>query len=281
LMTSCGKEAKEEHDAFAEALRDKGVEVYLYGRLLAETLDLPNGRQFVLDRLCTSQPWTNARRAGPAPLRRCRRNHAGEYLVGAFSRRISNPSECTVSGGDAEGRRLHPPPPSNHLFQRTTRVGSMGSHGQPDGHARPQTRVTTHSRHLPISPLFVAEDFVNLYGMRTVTISLRPWREATSRNRQRCVLIGMASAQLPWPSRPWPHLFASGQANTVVAIELTQATLHAPGHGDVDGDKATFVLYRISTADFGAGPSPKTPRPMVSRSPAITTFGKRWPRSSR
>ena len=47
--------AKEEHDAFAEALRDKGVLVHYYGRLLAETLQLSAGRAFVLDRLCTPE----------------------------------------------------------------------------------------------------------------------------------------------------------------------------------------------------------------------------------
>ena len=49
------KKAKEEHDAFAEALRDKGVRVHYYGQLLAETLELPEGRAFVLDRLCTPE----------------------------------------------------------------------------------------------------------------------------------------------------------------------------------------------------------------------------------
>src|SRR5271166_132750 len=47
------KKAKEEHDAFAEALREQGVKVLYYGALLAETLDLPAGRAFVLDRVCT------------------------------------------------------------------------------------------------------------------------------------------------------------------------------------------------------------------------------------
>ena len=49
------KKAKEEHDAFAEALRDKGVQVHYYGQLLAETLEIPDGRAFVLDRLCTPE----------------------------------------------------------------------------------------------------------------------------------------------------------------------------------------------------------------------------------
>jgi len=49
------KKAREEHDAFAQALRDKGVEVLYYGQLLAETLEVPDGRAFVLDRLCTPE----------------------------------------------------------------------------------------------------------------------------------------------------------------------------------------------------------------------------------
>src|ERR1041384_7210968 len=49
------KKAKEEHDAFAEALRDRGVRVHYFGQLLGETLELPEGRAFVLDRLCTPE----------------------------------------------------------------------------------------------------------------------------------------------------------------------------------------------------------------------------------
>ena len=49
------KKAKEEHDAFAEVLREKGVRVHYFGQLLGETLELPEGRAFVLDRLCTPE----------------------------------------------------------------------------------------------------------------------------------------------------------------------------------------------------------------------------------
>jgi arginine deiminase len=41
--------AQEEHDAFAQALRDRGVEVLHLQPLLAETLDLPEARAEVLD----------------------------------------------------------------------------------------------------------------------------------------------------------------------------------------------------------------------------------------
>lgn len=47
--------AKEEHDAFAQALRDNGVEVHYFGELLAQTMELDAGRDFVLDRVCTPE----------------------------------------------------------------------------------------------------------------------------------------------------------------------------------------------------------------------------------
>lgn len=49
------RRAKEEHDVFAETLRDRGTTVHYFSQLLAETLDLPAGRQFVLGRVCTPE----------------------------------------------------------------------------------------------------------------------------------------------------------------------------------------------------------------------------------
>src|SRR5258708_26061174 len=77
------RRAKEEHDVFAEVLRDKGVTVHYFGQLLAETLQLPEGRAFVLDRVCTPEV------VGPAlagSLRQLAEDLDGprlaEYLVG-------------------------------------------------------------------------------------------------------------------------------------------------------------------------------------------------------
>src|SRR5262249_33953108 len=49
------KVAMAEHDVFAQALRDRGVRVHYFGELLAQTLDLPEAREFVLDRVCTPE----------------------------------------------------------------------------------------------------------------------------------------------------------------------------------------------------------------------------------
>src|ERR1700751_3637077 len=43
--------AQAEHDAFAGALRSRGVVVHYYGDLLAQTMDIAEARTYVLDRV--------------------------------------------------------------------------------------------------------------------------------------------------------------------------------------------------------------------------------------
>lgn len=45
------RRAQEEHDGFAAVLRERGVEVHLFGDLLRESLELPPARRLVLDRV--------------------------------------------------------------------------------------------------------------------------------------------------------------------------------------------------------------------------------------
>ncbi len=87
------KKASEEHDAFAQALRDKGVHVHYYGQLLAETLEIAEGRAFVLDRVCTPE------NLGPSlvgPVRELFEDLHGkqlaEYLVGGVLKADLHPS---------------------------------------------------------------------------------------------------------------------------------------------------------------------------------------------
>ena len=87
--------AKEEHDAFAQALSDHGVQVHYFGQLLTETLELPEGRAFVLDRVCTPQI------LGPNlvdPLRRLFDDldapELAEYLVGGVLKGDLHPARA-------------------------------------------------------------------------------------------------------------------------------------------------------------------------------------------
>ena len=112
--------AKEEHDAFAEVLRDQGVQVHYFGQLLAETLELPEGRAFVLDRVCTPEI------LGPAlvgPLRELlagpRRAALAEYLIGGVLKADLRPLRARSLKWDmlrADDFVL--PPLPNHLFPR-------------------------------------------------------------------------------------------------------------------------------------------------------------------
>jgi arginine deiminase len=47
--------AQEEHDAFADVLRQRGVVVHYYGELLAQTLEIPEARDYILDRVFDSR----------------------------------------------------------------------------------------------------------------------------------------------------------------------------------------------------------------------------------
>ncbi|TIM79640.1 MAG: arginine deiminase, partial [Mesorhizobium sp.] len=44
------KRARQEHDMFVEALRERGVVVHLLNELLSETVALPEARRWLLDR---------------------------------------------------------------------------------------------------------------------------------------------------------------------------------------------------------------------------------------
>jgi arginine deiminase len=112
--------AREEHDAFAQKLRDKGVTVHYFAELLGEALDVPEGRDFVLDRI------TNENNVGPqlvAPVRELAESLDGptlaEYLIGGVLKKdlqIPKTASLLYEYLDDEDFILTPLP--NHLFQR-------------------------------------------------------------------------------------------------------------------------------------------------------------------
>src|SRR5436309_1589833 len=61
------KRAREEHDAFAQALRDRGVQVHYFADLLTTVLEDPQARSWVLDRIMTDDT------VGPTLVRPLRR----------------------------------------------------------------------------------------------------------------------------------------------------------------------------------------------------------------
>ena len=243
------KKAKEEHDAFAEALRDKGVRVHYYAQLLAETLELPAGRDFVLDRVCTPAI------LGPSlvePVRRLFEDLDGptlaEHLIGGVLKADLQPLRAHSLKWEmlrADDFVLAPLP--NHLFQRDNSCWIYGGVTINPMAMPARQRETLHTRAIyEFHPLFAAADFVTYYGDED-----RSYQPATIEGGDvhvighGAVLIGMGERSTPMAIETVAHaLFDAGQASTVIAIELPHS--HAFMHLDtvmsmVDLD--TFVLY--------------------------------------
>ncbi|MGZ8475124.1 MAG: arginine deiminase [Candidatus Limnocylindria bacterium] len=112
------KRAKEEHDAFCSAMHDRGVEVYEAEALLSEVLAIPEGRDWVLDRVL------DERHVG-VYLARARREWAetvpateiADYLIGGVTKADLADGEGLTYDSSEPGDMLLPPLP-NFLFQR-------------------------------------------------------------------------------------------------------------------------------------------------------------------
>ena len=249
------KRAREEHDAFAQALRDKGVEVFYYEDLLAETLDLPDGRGFVLDRLCTPEI------LGPAlvdPLRTLFEQLDGRTLAQQFIGGVLKGEVSLANPGSLRWDALSPddfvlPPLPNHLFQRDNSCWIyQGVTVNPM--AKPaRQRESLHSRAIyRYHPLFDAK-FTAYYGDDD-----EPHQPATIEGGDvhvignRSVLIGMGERTTAMAVELVAKaLFAHDQADRVIAVELPHS--HAFMHLDTVMsmvDSFAFVVYPYFDEDL-------------------------------
>jgi len=243
------KKAKEEHDAFAEALREKGVRVHYYGQLLGETLELPGGRAFVLDRLCTPEM------LGPnliTPLRKLFDDLDGPALAGFL---IGGVLKADLHPADAHSLKwdmLHAddfvlPPLPNHLFPRDNSCWIyQGVSVNPM--AKPaRQRESLHSRAIyRFHPMFATADFARYYGDDDAN-----HQPATVEGGDvhvlghGAVMIGMGERSTPMAVEMLAGaLFRAGQASRVIAVELpaSRAMMHLDTVLTML-DRDTFVQY--------------------------------------
>ena len=243
------KKAKEEHDAFAETLRERGVRVHYFGQLLAQVLERPDGRAFVLDRVCTPEI------LGPtlvSPLRELFEDLDGaqlaEYLVGGVLKADLRPLRAKSLKWDmlrADDFLL--PPLPNHLFARDNSCWVYGGVSMNPMAKPARQRESLHIRAVyRYHPMFAGAEFVTYYGDDDVShlpASVEGGDVHVLGNG--AVLIGMGERTTPMAAETLARaLFDSGQAHTVIAIELPKS--HAMMHLDTVMtmiDRATFVLY--------------------------------------
>jgi arginine deiminase len=241
--------AKEEHDVFAQILRDAGVQVHHFGELLGQTLELPEGRAFVLDRLCTPEI------LGPAlvdPLRALLQDLDGprlaEYLVGGVLKADLRPHRArSLRWGMLRADDFLLAPLPNHLFTRDNSCWVYGGVSMNPMAKPARQRENLHIRAVyNYHPMFSGADFLTYYGDDDVN-HLPASVEGGDVHvlGHGAVLIGMGERTTPMAVEILSRaLFASGQARTVIAIELPKS--HAMMHLDTVMtmlDRATFVLY--------------------------------------
>lgn len=241
--------AREEHDVFAQELRNHGVTVHEFTTLLTETLDIPEARSFVLDRTCTAEI------VGPTlagPLRQLADGTdsptLAELLIGGVTRSDLSPLRVRSlrwNTLDLDDLVLAPLP--NTLFQRDNSAWVYGG-VTVNPMAKPaRQRESLHTRAIyRFHPLFTAAPFPFYYGNDDLNHQPATLEGGDIHPLGRgVVLIGMGERSTPMGVEILAReLFRAGQATTVIAVQLPKS--HAFMHLDtlmtmIDVD--TFVRY--------------------------------------
>jgi len=243
------RKAREEHDAFAEVLRERGVTVHYFGELLAGVLEDPKARDWVLERVINDDT------VGPTladPLRRLAEQadseRLSELLIGGVLK--SELAGFTVNSlrwelMGADDFVLAPLP--NHLFQRDNSAWIYGGVSINPMAMPARRRESVHSTAIyRFHPMFAGADFRVWYGDDEP-----PHRFATLEGGdihvlgRGVVMIGLGERSTAMGVENLAtRLFAAGAAARVIAIELPHS--HAMMHLDTVMtmiDRDTFVRY--------------------------------------
>ena len=217
--------AQQEHDAFANALRSRGVVVHYYSDLLAQTLDVSAARDYILDGVFDS------RYHGLLACDQLRAAVDGldsptlaGYLVGGITKREINelapePKSIAFHSLDPDGFVLVPLP--NLLYQRDTSCWIYG--GVSINAMRRQARVRESMFAEAIyrwHPMFASASFdVWYHGADAAPATIEGGDVLVIGNG--AVLAGMSERTTPQALEMLAHrLFAAGAATSLVAIDM-------------------------------------------------------------
>lgn len=221
------KRARQEHDAFADTLRDAGVEVLLFGDLLAETLKQDVATDWLLDRVTTEHI------LGPtlvAPVRDYLRSLDPEdlarHLIGGLTR-----AELTVDVPSLRLSTLRPegfvlPPLPNHMFTRDTSCWIYGGVSINPMAKPARARETVHAQTVyRFHPMFADAGFPIWYGADPTD------RAPATLEGGDVLVLGNGTVMIGMGERTAPQtveilaqrLFRVGAANRVLAVGLPKS----------------------------------------------------------
>jgi len=258
--------AKAEHDMFAEAMRDRGVEVFEAEELLAQALAKPEAKDWVSDRILSE------REVGIAGARQGREWVAdaepalvAEFLIGGITKAdVQQDAGLVWESADPTSMLL--PPLPNFLFQRDCSCwifNGVTINPMTKPARKPETMIMETIYRF--SPMFAAEKFPI-------------WLGGSDENWGRChveggdvqpigngtVMIGMGERTTPqavtWIAR---SLFRENAAQQVLAVHLPKSRSYM--HLDTvitmcDRDLVTLfpqVVYGARTWAIRPGESPE------------------------
>ena len=221
------KHAKQEHDGFAESLRDLDVKVHLLDRLLRETVALPEARKHILDASFDERIY------GPMATDTLYNTFSGfdddtlvEHLIGGMTKRellehVQEPPSVVIQALDLD--ELFLPPLPNHMFTRDTSAWIYNGVSINSMRMKARMRETVHYEAIyRWHPLFADSEF-------------KVWSEGSVNGRATAeggdilvlgrgtVLIGMSERTTPQGvERLAQKLFADGSVTKIVALSLPQ-----------------------------------------------------------
>jgi arginine deiminase len=222
------KKARQEHDAFADALRDAGVMVHLFDELLRDTLAIAPAKQHILDSVF------DERMFGPmavAPLRElfeamCDVDLA-TYLIGGISKRevldrIAAPNSIPFHAMDIDALLLAPLP--NTMFTRDTSAWIFGGVSINSMRKKARMRETVHYEAIyRYHPLFAGGGF-EVWSPGTANGPATTEGGDIHVLGRGAVLIGMSERTSPQGvERLALNMFAAGAADKIVAVEMPEA----------------------------------------------------------
>ena len=219
------KRAKQEHDAFAETLRDLDVKVHLFDSLLRETVAIPQARKHILDASFDERVY------GPMATDALYNTFSAmddetlvTYLIGGMTKRelldfVEQPPSVVISALDLDDLFL--PPLPNHLFTRDTSAWIYDGVAINSMRMKARVRETIHYEAIyKWHPEFAEADF-NIWSEGQVN------GRATAEGGDMlvlgrgAVLIGMSERTTSQGvERLAQKLFAGGSVTKIVALSL-------------------------------------------------------------
>lgn len=221
------KKAREEHDAFAGALGDLGVEVHLFGDLLLETVEISEARKHILDLVLDERVY------GPMAIDAIRNlfdsmsaEDLAMHLVGGISKReilerIHEPS--SVPFHDFPLDHLVLPPLPNTLFTRDTSAWIYGGVSINSMRKKARMRETVNYEAIyRYHPMFADAPFEVWAPGSASGVATTEGGDILVLGRG-SVLVGMSErTRAAGVERLAQRLFAAGAAERIVALRMPE-----------------------------------------------------------